>query len=58
MIIVHDLMVQFFLTAEFKRQVLQRDGTTVPMKEPSGILGKSDLNINYMSEVVMQTVET
>ena len=39
MIIGRDLMVQLGLTADFKRQVLQWDGTTVPMKEPSGLLG-------------------
>ena len=29
-----NLMVQLGLTAKFKRQVLQLDGATVPMKEP------------------------
>ena len=40
MIIGHDLMVQLGLTVDFKCQVLQWDGDTVPMKEPSGLLGK------------------
>ena len=37
-------MVQLGLLAESKRQVLQLDGAKVPMKEPRGLLGKSDLN--------------
>ena len=32
MIIYRDMMVQLFLKAEFKRQVLQYNGATVPMK--------------------------
>ena len=44
MIIGHDLMVHLVLTADFRHQVLQWDGATVPMKEPSGLLGKSDLS--------------
>ena len=35
-------MVQLFLTADFKNQVLQRGGATVPMKEPNSLLGKLD----------------
>ena len=54
MIIAHDLMVKLGLSAVFKRQFLQLDGVTVPMKEPRGLLGKIDLNICKMSEVVMQ----
>ena len=57
MIIGHDLMVQLGLTAEFKRQVLQWDGATLHMKEPSGLLGKYDLNKCKMREVVMQNAE-
>ena len=57
MIIGSDLMVQLGLTTDFKHQVLQWDGETVPMKEPSGLLGKSDLNKHEMREVVMKTVE-
>ena len=34
-----DLMVQLGPEDEFKRQVLQWDGSTVHMNEPSGILG-------------------
>ena len=37
MIIGRDLMLQLGLTAEFKRQVLHRDYTTVLMKEHSGL---------------------
>ena len=44
MIIGHDLMLQLGLLSEFKHQVLQWDGVTVPMKEPSGLLGKSYFN--------------
>ena len=43
MIIGRDLLVQLVLTADFKCKVLQWDGATVHMKEPSGRLGKSDL---------------
>ena len=50
-------MVQLGLTANFKRQFLQCYGSTVPMKEPSGILGHPDLNNCEMLKVVMQTVE-
>ena len=32
MIIVRDLMVQLGLTANFKRQLIKWDGTTVPIK--------------------------
>ena len=55
MIICHDLMVKLGLSDDFKRQLLQFYGVTVPMKEPSGLLGKSDLTSHEMSEVVMQT---
>ena len=57
MIIVCDLMVQLVLKAVFKRQVLQWYGDTVHMKEPSGLIEKSDLNKCEMREVVMQTAE-
>ena len=56
MIIGLDLMVQLGLEDNFKRQVLQWDGTTVHMKEPSSMLGKSGLNNHEMREVVMQTI--
>ena len=39
MIIGRDLMVQIFLMAYFKRQVLQWDVTTVHMKDPSSLIG-------------------
>ena len=57
MIISHDLMVQLGLKADFKRQVLQWDGNTVHMKEPSSLLGKSDLNKREMREVLMQNTK-
>ena len=40
-IIGRDLMVQSGLSVDVKHQFLQWDGATVPMKEPSGLLGKS-----------------
>ena len=43
MIIGRDLMAQLGLTADFKRQVLQWDGATAHMKEPSGMLGQYNL---------------
>ena len=43
MIIGRDLMVHLGLMANFRRQVLQWDGATVYMKEPSNFLGKSNL---------------
>ena len=57
MIIVRDLMVQLGLSSKFKRQFLQWDGVTVPMKEPRGLLVKSNLTSCKMREVVMQTSE-
>ena len=57
MIIGLDLMVQLGLEDNFKRQVLQWDGTTVHMKEPRGLVGRSDLNKCNMRKVVMQTAE-
>ena len=57
MIIGRDLMVQLVLISYFKRQFLQWDGATVPMKEPSGMLEKSDLNNRNLHKVVMQTSE-
>ena len=50
-------MVQLGLKDNFKRQVLQWDGTTVHMKEPRGLVGRSDLNKCNMRKVVMQTAE-
>ena len=37
-----DLMVKLGLTENFKRQLLQWDGATVPMNEPRSLLWKSD----------------
>ena len=51
-------MVQLCLTAYFKRQVLQWDGATVHMKDPSSFLGQSDITKRKMREVVIQTSET
>ena len=57
MIIGRDLMVHLGPTTDFKRQVLQWDGANLHMKEPSSLLGQSDLTKREMSEVVMQTAE-
>ena len=48
-------MAQLGLMANFKHQLLQWDGATVPMKKPRSLLDKSDLNKRKMREVVMQT---
>ena len=55
MIIRRDLMVQLGLTADFKHQVCQWYGATLYMKDPSGLLGKSNLHKREMRKVVMQT---
>ena len=55
MIIGRDLMVKLGLTDSFKHQVLQWDGSTVHMKGPSGLIGKSDLTKREMHKVVMNT---
>ena len=57
MIIGRYLMVQIGLTAKFKRQVLQRYGATLHIKEPRNFLGKSDLTKREMRKVVMNTAE-
>ena len=53
MIIDHDLMVELGLLANFKRQLLQQEGTTVPTKEPRCLLGKPDLSKREMRKVIM-----
>ena len=55
MIISCELVVQLGLMANFKRQVLQRDGSTVQMKAPTGLLGKLDLINRNIRKVVMKT---
>ena len=57
MITGRDLMVQLGLSYDFKHKVLQWDGAKVHMKEPRGLLGKSDLNKHEMCEVVLQTTK-
>ena len=57
MIIGCDLIVQLFLSADFKPQVLQCYGMIVPMKDPSNMLEKSDLTSREMPAVVMQNSE-
>ena len=56
-IIGSNMMVQVGLLAKFMNKVLRWGGVTVPMKEPSGLIGKSYLTILDMHEVVMQTEE-
>ena len=41
-IIVRNLMVQLGFSEDFKRQVLQWDGITVPTKEPRGLIVQID----------------
>ena len=53
MIIGYDLMVQLGLSINFRLKVLQWGGVTEPMKEPRGLLGKSDLTCREMHNVVM-----
>ena len=55
MIIVRNMMVKMGLSSNFKRQVIQWDGDKVPMKEPRGLLGQTDLTSRKMRKVVMQT---
>ena len=57
MIIGRELMVQLGLTANLKRQLLQWDGATVHMNDPSSLLGQSDITKSEMNELVMQTAE-
>ena len=57
MIIGRELMVQLGPPAEFKHQVLQWDGVTVPMKDPIGMIGKLDITSRYMCEVVMYRLQ-
>ena len=57
MIIGREPMVQLCLLSEFKLQVLQWDGVTTPIKEPIGMLGKSDLTSHEMCKVVINTRE-
>ena len=57
MIIDRNLIVHIFIQANFKCQVLKWDVDTVTIKEPSGLLGQTDLTSREMHEVVMKTVE-
>ena len=56
-IIERDLIVQVFLTTDFKHQFLQWYDATVPMKEPISLLRKSYLNKREIHGVVIQTAE-
>ena len=55
MIIVRGLMVHIGLLANFKRQVIQWDGAIFLMKQPSGMLGQTDLTSCEMREMIIQT---
>ena len=57
MMIGRDLMIRLVLMADFKRQLPHWDGVTVPMKEPIGLIGKSNLTSCEMHVMVMQTAE-
>ena len=57
MIIGCKLMVQPGLSDEFKRQVLQWDSATVPMKETISMIGQTDRTSCNMHEVVIHTAE-
>ena len=57
MIIGRDVMVQLGHTDNFKRQVLQWDGTTVHMKESRNLLGKSNLTKREICKVIIQNAE-
>ena len=57
MIIGIDLVVQLGLTTDLQRRFPQWYCIQLPMKEPSGLLGKSDLTSREMRVVVMQTTE-
>ena len=50
-------MVEFGLSVEFKHQVLQWGGETIPMKEPISLLRQSNITSCDMREVVIQTAE-
>ena len=53
MIVGCDLMIQLGLSSDFKLQVLKWDGLTAPTKDPSGMIGKTDLTSCEMRKVVM-----
>ena len=57
MIIFLDLIVKLGLLTDFKCQFLQLGGVTVPIKEPSVLLGQIDLTSREIREVVIQTAE-
>ena len=57
MIIGRNLMVHLGISDKFKNQVLQRGGAISPMKQPSGIIGQTDLTSCEMFEVAIQTAE-
>ena len=58
MIIVCKLMVQLDFLADFKRQVLQWDGETVPIKELITMIGQTDITSYEMREVAIKTAES
>ena len=50
-------MVQLGFSEDFKRQVLQWDGITVPTKEPRGLIVQIDPTSLQMCELVMHAEE-
>ena len=57
MIIVSDPMVKLGLSTYFKHRFLKWYGVTLPMKEPRGLLGKSDLTHCEIREGIINTAE-
>ena len=57
MIIGRYLMVQLGLSADLKRYVLQWYCVTVPIKEPRGLIWKTDPTSREICEMLMQTAE-
>ena len=57
MVIGRDIMEQLGILGNFKHQILKWGGARLIMKEPSGILGQTNLTSREMIKVVMQTEE-
>ena len=57
MVIGCDIMVQLGILEKFKHKILKWGGARLIMKEPSGILGQTNLTSREMIKVVMQTEE-
>ena len=57
MIIGRESMAQLGLPVNFNHQVLKWDSVTAPMKEPTGLIGQTDITSHEMCEVETQTTE-